>query len=175
MGWPRSNHSIQLEPTLLLLFFLKCFIYFGEISNREEAETEGDRGSEAGSTLTAASPVRGSNSPTEPWGHDRSRSRTVNRLSHPGAPESTLLTALLSCLSVGSEPRLSPIYREGSWDTDRLRNSTKSIINLFNCCKCDAWTVGGKSVSLFLSLSFQNLTTVCFITWVRRVSLLKGL
>ena len=57
--------------------------------NRGGAEGEGDRGSEAGSVLTAASPVPGSTPKLR--AHDLSRSRTLNRLSHAGAPDGQIL------------------------------------------------------------------------------------
>ena len=60
--------------------------------NRGGAEGEGDRGSEAGSVLTAASPVPGSTPKLR--AHDLSRSRTLNRLSHAGAPHFVFKTLL---------------------------------------------------------------------------------
>ena len=50
----------------------------------ERGREGGDRGSKVGSVLTAESPTRGSNSQLQD--HDLSRSQTLNRLSHPGAP-----------------------------------------------------------------------------------------
>ena len=51
------------------------------------AEREGDRGSKAGSALTAVSLMQGSNSRTmRTHDTDLSLCRTRNRLSHPGAP-----------------------------------------------------------------------------------------
>ena len=56
-----------------MLFFLSLFIYFKKERERgrererpsgEGAEREGDRGSEAGSVLTAESPLQGLNSQT---------------------------------------------------------------------------------------------------------------
>ena len=58
-----------------------------------EGQSEGDRGSEAGSALTAVSPYVGLDAGLElmnPQGHDLSRSQTLKRLSHPGAPWSSL-------------------------------------------------------------------------------------
>ena len=45
--------------------FNVLFIFERQRVSRGGAEREGDRGSEAGSALTATSPMRGSNSPTE--------------------------------------------------------------------------------------------------------------
>ena len=73
-------------------FIFLMFIYFWERERKSEsectsrggAEREGHGGSKAGSALTAQSPLRAQTH--EPWDHDLSRSRTLNRLSHPGAP-----------------------------------------------------------------------------------------
>ena len=63
--------------TLIISILFKCFIYFWERKrermSREGAEREGDRGSEAGSLLTAESPMWGSNPRTvRPWPEPKS-------------------------------------------------------------------------------------------------------
>ena len=71
---------------------LKFFIFYFFWERRREsaseggAEREGDRGSEAGSVLTAESLTWGLNSWTCLLDHDLSRSRILNWLHHPGAP-----------------------------------------------------------------------------------------
>ena len=84
---------------LILLNFFLTFIYFWDRErqsiNGGGSEKEGDTESETGSRLWAVStePDTGLE-PTEPWDHDLSRSRTLNWLSHPGAPMHILLEAL---------------------------------------------------------------------------------
>ena len=64
------------------------FIYFRgretQIVSGGGAEREGDTEPKAGSELSAQSPMRGLNS-RGLRDHDLSRSRPLNRLSHPGA------------------------------------------------------------------------------------------
>ena len=71
-------------------FFLSLFIYFErdkDSMSRGQAEREGDRESQAGTALSAQSPMWGSN----PWNHEfmtwaETKSQTLNQLSHRGAP-----------------------------------------------------------------------------------------
>ena len=65
------------------------FIYFEkERESRKGAEREGDTESEAGSRLRAGSTEPDAGGRThEPRDHDLSQSRTLNQLSHPGAPK----------------------------------------------------------------------------------------
>ena len=75
---------------LLLLFFnIYSFLRDGERQNMSGrgTEREGDTDSEAGSRLRAVStePDAGLEL-NKPRDHDLSRSRTLNRLSHPAAP-----------------------------------------------------------------------------------------
>ena len=67
------------------------FIYFGDRERQSmspggaERERETQNQKQApGSELSARSLTRGSTH--KPWDHDLSRSRSLNRLSHPGAP-----------------------------------------------------------------------------------------
>ena len=84
----------------------------------EEGQREGDREPEAGSTLSAQSPMWGSNSQTSD--RDLSQSQTFNRLSHPGVPVMFLdsaecfhiLSWLLSCQSPHPQD-LAPVKSVG--------------------------------------------------------------
>ena len=64
------------------------FTFERETDRREwgGAEKEGDTESETGSRLRAVSTEPGCGARTQPQDHDLSRSQTLNRLSHPGAP-----------------------------------------------------------------------------------------
>ena len=78
---------------LFLNFFFSTFIYFWDRErqsmNGGGSEREGDTESETGSRLRAVStePDAGLEPTDCKIMHDLSRSRTLNRLSHPGAPE----------------------------------------------------------------------------------------
>ena len=86
------------HPLLFFLNFL-MFIYFWETKRMSgggrEKEREGDTESKAGSRLQAVStePSRCGAQTHEPWGHDLSQSRTLNPLSHPGAPARSFYSA----------------------------------------------------------------------------------
>ena len=78
---------------LLFSFFIKVYLFLREDPRAGERHRERgwDRGSEAGSVLTAArAQCGGLNAWTRD--HDLSRSRMLNRLSHPGAPLLLLFT-----------------------------------------------------------------------------------
>ena len=64
-----------------------------------KGEGEGDRGSEAGSALTAESPVWPQTH--EPRDHDLSRNQTLDRPSHPGAPRKAILMPAVTCVNLG--------------------------------------------------------------------------
>ena len=81
-------------------FFLSLLIYVRETETvqvgdgQREREREGERESQAGSTLPAQSPMQPSNPQnceTTTWA--KTKSRTPNQLSHPGAPFSNFLNA----------------------------------------------------------------------------------
>ena len=55
---------------------------------KRERETQNPKQA-PGSELSPQSPTQGSNSRTVRSDHDLSRSRMLNRLSHPGAPDTT--------------------------------------------------------------------------------------
>ena len=78
--------SMGINCIITFHIFLNVFIYFlRESASGGGTEREGDRGSEAGSALTAASPMWGSNSGTRD--HDLSGSPILNGPSHPSAPQ----------------------------------------------------------------------------------------
>ena len=68
------------------------FIYFWDKErqsmNRGGSEREGDTESKTGSRHWAVSTEPDMGLELTDWDHDLSRSRTLNRLSHPGAPHS---------------------------------------------------------------------------------------
>ena len=75
----KSFWDCQLNKRFFNVYFLR------ESTSRGGAERERDTESEAGSKLSAQSPMQGLNSQTQ--NHSLSWSQTLNRLSHPGAPE----------------------------------------------------------------------------------------
>ena len=71
-----------------------------ESTSRGGAEREGDRGSEAGSALTAAGLIQGSNSRTVgSWPELEIKSWMLNRLSYPGTHT---LVSFNACLGSGT-------------------------------------------------------------------------
>ena len=70
------------------------FIYFErQREQRRGRDREGKRESQAGSVLSVHSQIRGLNSRTdEVMTRAETKSQTLNRLSHPGAPKTTFLT-----------------------------------------------------------------------------------
>ena len=67
------------------------FTFEREMTFGGSAERVGERGSEAGSALTAA--TRCEAQTHKPQDHDLSQSQTLHRLSHPGAPVQQILTS----------------------------------------------------------------------------------
>ena len=85
---------------LLLFFFLMFVRLFSEPvrANGGGAETEGERESQAGSTLSAQSLTRGSNSPTARSQPEPRLSLTPNRLSHLSTSPAAFLTSGLGLI-----------------------------------------------------------------------------
>ena len=65
-----------------------------------------------GSELSAQSPTRGSNSRAVRSDHDLSRSRTLNRLSHTGAPDGVFRQEEIISVSISGSPNRS---RTAQW------------------------------------------------------------
>ena len=85
----KENQNVPKSDINNRLFIFLMFIYFWERKSvqvsRGGAERDGERGSDVGSGLTAEKTQCGART-HEPQDHDLSRSKTLNQLSHPGAP-----------------------------------------------------------------------------------------
>ena len=104
----------------------------GEEGQRErETHTHRHTESEAGFRLPAVSTEPNAGlEPMKPWDHDLSQSRTLNRLSHPGAPFSSFLNLSVCSLTWylphifinHAFPNLSPL---NNGEASQLRKSSE--------------------------------------------------
>ena len=108
--WQKNIYISPSPPTLAFYLFFIYFYFFMFIYFCKRAREWG-RGSERGrhrigsrlQALSCQHRARRRARTHELWGHDLSRSRTLNRLSHPGAPGSHILKIGLTEKCCGEE------------------------------------------------------------------------